>query len=497
MIRPEEIEPLLASVRGAIEGILKPDLASDQTRAAADAALMTLDRIVTDIRNGDAIAAPRLKAWEDIRAGIPVLGIDAPVGRVADFPGFLGALHGLQVGVDGIQRLFGNDAGLAALVARLRSGDAGANAWFRSAVTALADLHDASETVVPKAAERKDAADTAAEALRLRKALNAYFKLRYPQLPAEPVTALRLVPGGYSKQTAIFSLVPNDVLPEQVVLRRDMAHSITPTSVNNEYPYMQQAFAAGVKTPRPLLLESDPSFLGGTFMLMSEIPQATPSGTYFPEDRLREPSRTGPDFGKEVAATLAQLHSRTRVTDARSIPNYKMIALESHTSWCKFSPKAPLSLTMELSYAWLLSHPPRVDRPYCTVHGDFGTHNVLVRDGHLAALVDWELSAVGDPADDLAQCRMLLLPGIMEWEDFVREYVAAGGDPAACDLEAVAYFCVALFIKHCLNNLTLRNAFLRGERTDIGAATLISHYGDRVLQYQARALGIAIDARRE
>jgi len=37
------------------------------------------------------------------------------------------------------------------------------------------------------------------------------------------------------------------------------------------------------------------------------------------------------------------------------------------------------------------------------VHGDYGTHNVLVGpDSAIAAVVDWEISTLGDPLADLA-----------------------------------------------------------------------------------------------
>jgi aminoglycoside phosphotransferase (APT) family kinase protein len=496
MIRQEEIAPLLASVRSTVAGILKPDLKSDKGRAVADSLLLVLDRVITDINSGDAIATPQLPIWDGLRSDLGKLGVSVDTVAVAAPTGFLGALDGLQKDMNNIQQALNNDAALALLVDRLKSADPVTANWLHRAATTLAKLHDASEPLVPETSVQQQAApDTAGEERRLRAALSAYLTARFPQFTAEPITSMRLVPGGNVKQTAILALVKNDVLPSNIVLRLDLANSITGTSVKDEYPYIEQTFRLGLKVPQPLLLETDASILGGSFMLMSEVTQVTPSGTYFPEDRLREPSKVGPDFGKEVAVTLAKLHSGTRVTDPQSLPDYTRQAQESFAVW-RTLPKPPLSLAFELSLAWMLSHPPGSDRPYCVVHGDFGTHNILVRDGHFASLVDWELAHVGDPAEDIAQCRMMLLPGIMEWNDFVREYVAAGGDPRACDEEAVAYFCVALFFKHALFGLTMRKSFLSGERTDIGSASLISYYADRVFQYQARALRIAVEAGR-
>jgi len=37
------------------------------------------------------------------------------------------------------------------------------------------------------------------------------------------------------------------------------------------------------------------------------------------------------------------------------------------------------------------------------VHGDYGTHNVMIgRDAHVAAVVDWEIATLGDPMADFA-----------------------------------------------------------------------------------------------
>src|SRR5690606_1157569 len=49
----------------------------------------------------------------------------------------------------------------------------------------------------------------------------------------------------------------------------------------------------------------------------------------------------------------------------------------------------------------LATHP----RP-SVLHGDFWPGNVLWRDGRIAAVLDWEDAAVGDPLSDLAAARL-------------------------------------------------------------------------------------------
>ncbi|MFD3444073.1 aminoglycoside phosphotransferase family protein [Microbacteriaceae bacterium 4G12] len=70
-----------------------------------------------------------------------------------------------------------------------------------------------------------------------------------------------------------------------------------------------------------------------------------------------------------------------------------------------------------------LSAPYRSDPVW--VHGDVAANNLLVRDGHLSAVIDFGTSAVGDPACDLV-LRWTFLRG-RERDRFRREIDADGG----------------------------------------------------------------------
>ncbi len=58
-----------------------------------------------------------------------------------------------------------------------------------------------------------------------------------------------------------------------------------------------------------------------------------------------------------------------------------------------------------LGAAW----PPPPLNPPALLHGDFWPGNVLWRSGRLAAIIDWEDAATGDPLADLANARLELL----------------------------------------------------------------------------------------
>jgi aminoglycoside phosphotransferase (APT) family kinase protein len=58
--------------------------------------------------------------------------------------------------------------------------------------------------------------------------------------------------------------------------------------------------------------------------------------------------------------------------------------------------------TIRLGVEWLRRNPPSLPQRQTIVHADFRTGNLLVDDGRLSAVLDWELAHVGDPMEDLA-----------------------------------------------------------------------------------------------
>lgn len=89
----------------------------------------------------------------------------------------------------------------------------------------------------------------------------------------------------------------------------------------------------------------------------------------------------------------------------------------------------------ELAFRWLESHRPATARVPVVVHGDYRLGNVIVDDQGLAAVIDWELAHLGDPAEDLG---WLCVPawrfggsapvaGVAEREELLRAYAEESG----------------------------------------------------------------------
>lgn len=88
---------------------------------------------------------------------------------------------------------------------------------------------------------------------------------------------------------------------------------------------------------------------------------------------------------------------------------------------------------LRIAAAWLREHLPPAPRRLVLVHGDFRPANVLVRDGRLAVLLDWELAHLGDPLDDLGwyttplYAREHFIPDAWTNDHFLRRYTELAG----------------------------------------------------------------------
>ncbi|MEX2205115.1 MAG: phosphotransferase family protein [Myxococcota bacterium] len=237
-----------------------------------------------------------------------------------------------------------------------------------------------------------------------------------------PVENVFRIPGGFSKETFLFDIVHEGGRRESLVLRRDLPAGPSQTTVVDEFEVLRAVHRAGVPAPEPISIEPDASVLGQPFLLMRRVAGSADAG-----GKPRE-------VGLELARLLARLHTLDpEKLDAgfRAIPRNAaecadLLLDHWHAIWLakKLEP-APILVR---AFAWLRAHrPERVSR-ISVVHTDIGLHNLLVQDGRILALLDWEFARVGDPADDLGYARPHV-EKLVDWREFLAEYQAHGGPP--------------------------------------------------------------------
>jgi aminoglycoside phosphotransferase (APT) family kinase protein len=239
------------------------------------------------------------------------------------------------------------------------------------------------------------------------------------------VTEVRVLPGGRSKYTAFLTLRGNG-LPEELVMRQDTGSTHIPTTVAEEYPVLAALASRGLPVPRPLHLEPRENPLGGPFMLVERVPGEV-AGDYFTGFKDLDPR-----FAIDLARALGAMHSLDIAAAGIHDNEPGAPAHERWSALVRFyrerwrHDRLEPSPLIESAYAWMLRQLQRPLGKPAVVHGDCAPHNLLKHDGRLAAILDWELSHIGDAAEDLGYCRRTV-ERLLPWDEFMRHYRAAGG----------------------------------------------------------------------
>ncbi|MDT8913847.1 phosphotransferase family protein [Amycolatopsis sp. PS_44_ISF1] len=228
--------------------------------------------------------------------------------------------------------------------------------------------------------------------------LRAYLDRQRPGLLSGELTA-EVVPGGRSNLTYLVG----DGSRRWVVRRPPLGH-VLPTAhdMAREFRVLSGLRATAVPVPGTIVLGQDPEVLGAPFYVMEFVP-----GT--PYRSAGELAALGPARTRVIADalvdTLVDLHAVDPVAAGlgdfgrpdgfleRQLRRWKK---QLDGSRSRDLPGAE-ALHERLAARLPVSGPPSI------VHGDYRLDNVLV-DGEdrITAVLDWEMSTLGDPLTDLA-----------------------------------------------------------------------------------------------
>lgn len=253
----------------------------------------------------------------------------------------------------------------------------------------------------------------------------------------EPHSKLRRVwplAGGVSAQVTALEIEQPDGQIRTLVVRQhgaaDLAHN--PNLAAAEFRLLQLLQTHHLPAPAPYYLDSSVQIFPTPVIVVEYI-----AGT--PEEA---PAHL-PDLTRQLATHLARIHTLTTATvDLSFLPQQ-----ENRVAQTLRDCPAALDATFDegriraiLDSLWPL--PPR--NQVVLLHGDFWPGNILWQQGRLAAIIDWEDAAVGDPLADLANSRLELLwaYGRAAMHQFTRQYQAL----APLDFSHLPYWdlCAAL-----------------------------------------------------
>lgn len=191
-----------------------------------------------------------------------------------------------------------------------------------------------------------------------------------------------------------------------------------------EAALIRAAHAAGVMAPE-VFVELEPEDEIGSGFVMRAI-----AGTSDPHAILGEAD--GEVLAQDIARELAATHNVDPSRLAVPVMDTAVALAELKRRFLAYGGDRPI---LALAVRWLEDHLPADVTPRL-VHGDFRLGNLMVENGRLSGVLDWELGHLGDPHEDLAFGCLTVWRfsrpdrqgyGLTTLERLVAAYEAAGG----------------------------------------------------------------------
>jgi aminoglycoside phosphotransferase (APT) family kinase protein len=229
---------------------------------------------------------------------------------------------------------------------------------------------------------------------------------------AAPPYVVREFRGGQSNPT-YFIAGRADRSRRRWVLRRKPSGRLLPSAhaIDREYRIMSALRGSGVPVPETLLLCEDAAVIGTPFYVMEYVDAHPMTDAALPE---RSPAGRQSIY-RSMIESLARLHTidwqSVGLSDFGRPGDYTARQIRRWTAQYRTSETEHID-AMERLIAWLPAHVPP-DEGAAIVHGDYRPGNLLIHpaEPHVAAVLDWELSTIGDPLVDLGHHALLFRTG--------------------------------------------------------------------------------------
>lgn len=222
--------------------------------------------------------------------------------------------------------------------------------------------------------------------------------------------------GGVSAQVIGFEIALPDDVRAKLVLRRygeaDLQQD--PYVAPHEFQLLLALHYAELPAPIPRFFDQSGEVLPAPYLVI----------TYVESETVLAPADLGSHL-QHMAAYLARLHA----LDLSELGLPFLQPADQRVAGRLDNRPDTLDTELHegrirdaLAAAW----PPAQRNDSVLLHGDFWPGNVLWKDDHIAAVVDWEDACVGDPLADLANARLEILwaYGMDAMQRFTEAYLA-------------------------------------------------------------------------
>jgi aminoglycoside phosphotransferase (APT) family kinase protein len=282
-----------------------------------------------------------------------------------------------------------------------------------------------------------------------------WFGRNLPEADVSGRWAPEIIAGGLSNITYRLPLASGTL-----ILRRPPVGHLLPRAhdVAREYRVLAALAGSPVPVPEPLGFCADPDVIGAPFYVMREV-RGEVLRTRTDTGRLTARQRSA--VAGQLASTLAALHAvdpaAVGLSDFGRPDGYCARQLATWGKQWERSRTRELPEMTKLLAA--LAERTPADSATGIVHGDYRLDNVIVALGdggpRIRAVLDWELSTLGDPLADLGttlaywhdegddeRARIPVAPGVTAWPGFptTAELAACYADVSGRELRHLSFY---------------------------------------------------------
>jgi aminoglycoside phosphotransferase (APT) family kinase protein len=262
----------------------------------------------------------------------------------------------------------------------------------------------------------------------------------------------------------------------------DPPSSLLESNRGTEYAMYRALYGrVDIPLPEPLLIEDDATVLGMPFFVMERL-----EGAAWPHELLtpRFDGRRGLIVRQmfRILGTIAAVDYRSLGLDgvlaAPPLDEAWAVELERWEKALHEHHLGPMPVTQALIRELHRNPPPPVRR-IGIVHGDFRAGNVLFTPDGISGVLDWELTHLGDPHEDLAwsmarNWRSGATPGkigsVLGPDEAVAEWESSRGAPV--DPESLRWWRLFSHVKACAIWTTAAHEFATGRTNELMLGTM-------------------------
>lgn len=236
-------------------------------------------------------------------------------------------------------------------------------------------------------------------------ALEAYLARARPGEVASPLVVEQF-PSGHSNLTYLLKAASPGGGEIELVLRRPPFGNVVKTAhdMGREHKILSALSKVWDKAPRPLLHCEEEGVIGAPFYVMERrrgiiLRRKMPAGLTMSEAETAA-------LGESFVRTLVELHELDyRAVGLGDLGKPEGYVERQVTGWAKRYEAAKTDEIPEVDRAaqWLARHIPASPAP-TLIHNDFKYDNLILDPSdptRITAVLDWEMSTVGDPLMDL------------------------------------------------------------------------------------------------